>query len=162
MDPNVEKGLRVWRHLSGRVSLYDTDPQELPNGYRDHNRDHNRKLRRPDATIFIRNIPDETTEEDMRALFEPHGLKTNNKVISITINHDRAFAFVDFDGSECISAIVKEATTSIVKDPRSGRKIKSAFMVHGRVLEVERKVPKQRKQTNKQGRNSKSNRENQR
>ena len=50
-----------------------------------------------------------------------------------------------------------------MKDLRSGRKIRSAFMIHGRVLEVQRKVPKQRKQaTNKQGRNSKSNRENQR
>jgi len=110
---------------------------------RDHNLDHNRSLRRPEATLFIRNIPDETTEEDMRALFEPHGLKTNNKVLSVTLNPARGFCFVDFDGSEGISAIVKEATTSIKKDPRTGRKIKSSFMVHGRVLEVERKVPKQ-------------------
>ena len=101
------------------------------------------QLRRPEATLFIRNIPDETTEEDMRALFEPHGLKTNNKVLSVTLNPARGFCFVDFDGAEGISAIVKEATTSIKKDPRTGRKIKSSFMVHGRVLEVERKVPKQ-------------------
>ena len=117
-------------------------PEELPNGYRDHNRDNNRSLRRPDATLFIRNIPDETTEEDIRALFEPHGLKTNNKVLSVTLNLARGYGFVDFDGLECIPAIVKEATTSIKKDPRSGRKIKSAFMIHGRVLHIERKEQK--------------------
>ena len=99
-DPNVEKGLRVWRHLSGRVSLYDSAPQELSNGYRDHNRDHNRSLRRPDATaLFIRNNY-LTSEKDVRALFEPYALRTNNKIISVSINPTRGYGFVNFDGPE--------------------------------------------------------------
>lgn len=81
----------------------------------------------------------------MRALFEPHGLKTNNEVVSVSLFPDRSYCFVDFDGPEAIPDIVEEATSSIVKDPRSGRRVQSSFMIHGRVLDVERKDPKQRK-----------------
>ena len=82
MDPNVEE--RIWRHLSGRVSLYDSAPQELSNGYRDHNRD-NRSLRRPDATaLFIWN--NYLTSENVH---EPYALRTNNKIISVSINLTR-------------------------------------------------------------------------
>ena len=44
-----------------------------------------------------------------------------------------------------MDAIVDEAKSSLVKDPRTGRKDKSSFMAHGRVLDVERKVPGDRK-----------------
>lgn len=109
----------------------------------DHNFN-NKLLRRPEATLFIQNIPGNTTEEDMRALFEPHGLKTNNKVIGITLFLEKGYGFVDFDGPEAVAGIIEEATNSMIKDPWSGRNAKSTFMVHGCVLEVERKVPKQR------------------
>lgn len=36
--------------------------------------------------------------------------------------------------------MVAEAEKSLVKEPRTGRKVSSSFMVHGRVLDVERKV----------------------
>lgn len=97
--------------------------------------------RKPEATLFIRNIPDKTTQEEIRTLFEPHGLATGNKILGITLNPNRGFCFVDFDGAAAVIAIVAEAATSLVKDPRTGRKCDSSFMVHGRVLEVERKVP---------------------
>ena len=106
-------------------------------------RDHNRALRRPEATLFIRNIPDKTTENEMRLLFEPHGLATGNKILSVTLNPHRGFCFVDFDGPAAVIKIVEDASTSLVKDPRTGRKVESKFMIHNRVLEVERKVPKQ-------------------
>lgn len=106
-------------------------------------RDHNRELRRPEATLFIRNIPDKTTENEMRLLFEPHGLATGNKILSVTLNPHRGFCFVDFDGPAAVIKIVEDASTSLVKDPRTGRKVESKFMIHNRVLEVERKVPKQ-------------------
>jgi len=96
-----------------------------------------------ETTLFIRNISNETTEEDIRALFEPYGLKTNNKILNVVLIPVRGFCFIDFDGTDCISAIVNEATTSIKKDPKTGRKTKSSFMIHGRVLEVDGKVPKQ-------------------
>lgn len=97
--------------------------------------------RTPEATLFIRNIPDKTQESEIRGLFEHHGVATGHKILGITLNPNRGFCFVDFDGPAAVSAIVSEANTSLVKDPRTGRKIESSFMVHGRVLEVERKVP---------------------
>lgn len=60
--------------------------------------------------------------------------------MGITLNPNRGFCFVDFDGPDAVTAIVKESSTSLIKDTRTGRKIESSFMVHGRVLELERKV----------------------
>lgn len=94
----------------------------------------------PEATLFIRNIPDKTTEPEIRGLFESHGAKTGHKITGITLNTNRGFCFVDFDGTAAVDAIVSEANTSLVKDQRTGRKVTSSFMVHGRVLDVERKV----------------------
>mmetsp|Transcript_33178 Transcript_33178/g.69811 ORF Transcript_33178/g.69811 Transcript_33178/m.69811 type:complete len:587 (-) Transcript_33178:385-2145(-) len=96
--------------------------------------------RTPEATLFIRNIPDKTQESEIRALFESQGNATGNKILGITLNPNRGFCFVDFDGPAAVMAIVNESSTSLVKDMRTGRKIESSFMVHGRVLEVERKV----------------------
>jgi len=96
--------------------------------------------RNPEATIFIRNIPDKTQEPEIRALFESYGVTTGNKLVGITLNPNRGFCFVDFDGPDAVTAIVKESSTSLIKDTRTGRKIESSFMVHGRVLELERKV----------------------
>lgn len=107
--------------------------------------------RTPEATLFIRNIPDKTQESEVRALFEPHGVKTGNKILGITLNPNRGFCFVDFDGPAAVIAIVNEAATSLVKDPRTGRKIKSSFMAHGRVLDVERKVQSDRNKQQQSG-----------
>lgn len=96
--------------------------------------------RTPEATLFIRNIPDKTQESEIRALFEPHGVTTGNKILGITLNPNRGFCFVDFDGPAAVTSIVNEAVSSLVKDQRTGRKMESSFMVHGRVLDVERKV----------------------
>lgn len=114
--------------------------------------------RTPEATLFIRNIPDPTKEEEIRALFEPHGNATGNKILGITLNTNRGFCFVDFDGQAAVDAIVDEAKSSLVKDPRTGRKDKSSFMAHGRVLDVERKVPGDRKSSG--GNSGKFNRSN--
>lgn len=118
--------------------------------------------RTPEATLFIRNIPDPTKEEEIRALFEPHGKATGNKILGITLNTNRGFCFVDFDGQAAVDAIVDEAKSSLVKDPRTGRKDKSSFMAHGRVLDVERKVPGDRKSSggNVGGNSGKFNRNN--
>mmetsp|Transcript_13701 Transcript_13701/g.29743 ORF Transcript_13701/g.29743 Transcript_13701/m.29743 type:complete len:598 (-) Transcript_13701:600-2393(-) len=96
--------------------------------------------RTPEATLFIRNIPDKTLESQIRALFEPHGVTTGNKILGITLNPNRGFCFVDFDGPAAVTAIVNESNSSLLECKRTGRKIKSSFMVHGRVLDVERKV----------------------
>mmetsp|Transcript_26938 Transcript_26938/g.56863 ORF Transcript_26938/g.56863 Transcript_26938/m.56863 type:complete len:585 (-) Transcript_26938:339-2093(-) len=107
--------------------------------------------RTPEATLFIRNIPDKTQEPEIRKLFEHHGVATGNKILGITLNPNRGFCFVDFDGPAAVDTIVNEAVTSLVKDPRTGRKMESSFMVHGRVLDVERKVQADRNKANSGG-----------
>lgn len=107
--------------------------------------------RSPEATLFIRNIPDKTTEPQIRNLFESHGAATGNKILGITLNPNRGFCFVDFDGPAAVMAIVNESNSSLVKDQRTGRKVESSFMVHGRVLDVERKVQSERHKANPGG-----------
>lgn len=107
--------------------------------------------RTPQATLFIRNIPDKTTEAEIRTMFEPFGPKTNTKMLGITLNTNRGFCFVDFDSPAAISAIVEESAKSLVKDPRTGRKVSSTFMAQGRVLDVERKVPSDRNKQQQSG-----------
>jgi len=100
--------------------------------------------RSPEATLFIRNIPDKTTEPQIRNLFESHGVATGNTILGITLNPNRGFCFVDFDGPAAVMAIVNESNSSLIKDQRTGRKVESSFMVHGRVLDVEKKVKSDR------------------
>lgn len=102
--------------------------------------------RNPKATIFIRNIPDPTKESEVRALFEPHAVTAGSKILGVTLNANRGFCFVDFDGSLAVDAVIEEAGKSLVKDQRTGRKVTSSFVLHGRVLDVERKVRNDPKQ----------------
>lgn len=95
--------------------------------------------RTPEATLFIRNIPDKTTEDQIKAMFEPHGQATGNKILGMNLIANRGFAFVDFDGTAAVDAIVKEAKESIVRNDQ-GHKIKGTFMVGNRVLVIEPKV----------------------
>ena len=95
--------------------------------------------RTPEATLFIRNIPDKTTEDQIKAMFEPHGQATGNKILGMNLIANRGFAFVDFDGTAAVDAIVKEAKESIVRNDQ-GHKIKGAFMVGNRVLVIEPKA----------------------
>lgn len=96
--------------------------------------------RTPEATLFIRNVPDATKESEIRALFEPFAAVSGNKILGITLNPNRGFCFVDFDAVSVVDAVVSEAENSLVKEARTGRKVSSSFMAHGRVLDVERKV----------------------
>ena len=99
-----------------------------------HNKGH--KIDRPDETLFppgmslfIRNIPDNISEEDVRALFEPHALKVNNKVLGVTFNLVERFCFIAFDGTNAVHAIISQA-----------QKVKSTFKIHGCIMEVQRNV----------------------
>merc|ERR1719356_76666 len=108
--------------------------------------------RRPEATLFIRNIPDKTTQHQILSIFEPHGLKTGNKILGINLNSNRGFCFVDFDGPAAVESIIKQAKDSAIVNEQ-GRKIRSDFMVGNRVLEIERKVPKDKSSNHSGGSN---------
>ena len=137
---------KVDEKTSTKAAPAKAPPQSQPPSKESASQTHaTQNKRTPEATLFIRNIPDPTKEEEIRALFEPHGIATGNKILGITLNTNRGYCFVDFDGQAAVDAIVDEAKSSLVKDPRTGRKDKSSFMAHGRVLDVERKVPGDRK-----------------
>ena len=73
-------------------------------------------------------------ESEVCSLFEPYG-----NIISVTLNSARGSGFVDFDSSDAVDAIIAEAESSLVKDPRTERSLKSSFMLNGRVLKIDRK-----------------------
>jgi len=95
----------------------------------------NNKQRIPDATLFIKNVPDKTKEPEIRAMFEPFAAQTNCKILGITLVATRGFCFVDFSDKEAVTVIVQEAKKSSPTD-----KSNATFMIHNRILDVERKV----------------------
>lgn len=88
--------------------------------------------RTAEATILIKNLPDKVKEADIRAMFKPYSDKLNKKILGITLLASRGFAFVDFD-----SKVVADA---VVKDSQSEKKGEEKFVLHGKVLDVGRKV----------------------
>lgn len=76
----------------------------------------------PEATLFIRNIPDRTREADIRSLFERYG-----RIMQITLIANRGFCFVDYDSADAVTAVLSDNA-------------ESSFIVHGRSLDVGRKV----------------------
>ena len=76
----------------------------------------NRALRRPQNTIFLKGMTFGVVESEVRSLFEPYG-----NIISVTLNSSCGSGFVDFDSSDAVDAIIAEAESSLVKDPRTER-----------------------------------------
>ena len=76
-------------------------------------------LRSPDATLFIKNVPDRTREHDMRDLFNPYG-----NIVGITLVAPRGFCFVDYDSTTAVDAVLRD------RDADGGRN--HPFRVHGR------------------------------
>lgn len=103
--------------------------------------------RTPEATVLIKNLPDKSKENEIRAMFKPYADKLNKKILGITLLASRGFAFVDFD-----SKVVVEA---VVKDAENEKKGQEKFVLNGKVLDVGRKVPQE---SSKVGSNSGQNR----
>jgi hypothetical protein len=68
--------------------------------------------RTAEATLFIRNIPDKTKEPEIRALFEKQAAANGNKILGITLNPNRGFCFVDFDGPVTGISIMTPCSTT--------------------------------------------------
>jgi len=75
--------------------------------------------------IFIKNLPRSYTEDDVRALFSPHGHVTSARVLRFPDGLSRGLGFVDFESEE-------EANASLVL---------SGTLVEGRVIAVEHSDP---------------------
>ena len=140
-DAMVAGGVKEGIEDAFQDGIINIEKNKKQNNYQkndnnDNNNNNNRALRRPQNTIFLRYIPVGAIESDVRTIFEPYG-----NIISITMNSMRGFGFVDFDNPESVDAIIAEAESSLVKDPRTERSLKSSFMLNGRVLNIERKTP---------------------
>lgn len=132
VKPDSAKAPPQSRPINGSTSTATTT---TPSTHASPEANHESK-RTAEATLFIRNIPDKTKEAEIRALFENQAAANGNKILGITLNPNRGFCFVDFDGPDAVVAIVAESITSLIKDQRTGRKVQSSFMAHGRVLKA--------------------------
>lgn len=102
--------------------------------------------RSPEATLFIKNVPDRTSQTDIRNMFDKYG-----NVISITLVAQRGFCFVDYDSPAAVDAVLRDRDnplppSSASTPPEPGRGgAGGPFVVHGRALDVGRKVPDNRR-----------------
>lgn len=92
--------------------------------------------RTPEATILIKNVHDRTKEQDIRDIFEVYACKTNTKILGITLLASRGFCFVDFDSKKAVDEVMNDVT----KEKKDGT-TDSKFFVHGKRLDVGRKIP---------------------
>ena len=106
--------------------------------------------RTPEATLFLKNVSDRTKETEIRAMFEPYATKLGQKILGITLKASSGFCFVDFDAKIVVDTILKEADgmKSNGKQQDSGagggnekKSEANKFVIHGKLLDVGRKVP---------------------
>lgn len=86
--------------------------------------------RDPDCTLVIKNITAETTEADIRHLFESFAVETSTKVMGLTVAGNRAIAFVDYNSPKPVLAAVEKAK-------------EGPFELHGKPLEIYQKTADQ-------------------
>merc|ERR1719491_943589 len=97
--------------------------------------------RTPEATLFLKNIPDKTKEADIRSIFEPYATTANKKILGITLHASRGFCFVDFDAKLVVDSILRDVESSKEANKVSGSNGEgSKFFIYGKFLDVRRKV----------------------
>jgi len=92
--------------------------------------------RNPEATLLVKNIPPNTTQTEIRSLFEPHVKRMNAPIRAVSIITARNIAFVDFDAPDVVTAILRD------QEKGSGKQ----FKLHDQQVEVDRKSDSLRKQ----------------
>lgn len=113
--------------------------------------------RTPEATLFLKNIPDRTKESEIRSMFEPYATSINQKILGITLKANSGFCFVDFDAKIVVDNILKDVDEMKSKmkqqqqqskegsDGSSSKKTDgNKFVLHGKLLDVTRKVPNEK------------------
>jgi len=86
--------------------------------------------RDPDCTLVIKNLAENTKENDVMALFEPFAVECKARVVGITVAAHRGIAFVDYDS---INPVMK-AVSKHKEEP---------MQLFGKVLEVDQKTAEQ-------------------
>lgn len=83
------------------------------------------RMRDPDCTLVIKNVPEGTREREVRELFEPFAIETKSKILGINVSGSKSLAFVDYDSPEPVIMALKA---------------KQQFQLQGRNLELEPKM----------------------
>jgi len=98
--------------------------------------------RTPEATLFCKNVSDQTKEQDIRSIFEPYAYRLNRKILGITLHANRGFCFVDFNHREVVDTILTEIVDNPPVDGAQTTSMHAGckFILHGRILEIGRKV----------------------
>merc|ERR1711957_309839 len=116
----------------------------------------------------------QTRDIDIRTLFNPIASSHGSKILSTTLNANRGFCFIDFDGRDIVDSLLKDAAVAaaaaaIGNQNNNGKVVdgdnvvvggdnkKSKFVLHGRTLEVGRKVSTSRGRGNGSGGGNTSN-----
>merc|ERR1739844_801580 len=108
--------------------------------------------RTPEATLFLKNIPDRTKESEIRSMFEPYATSLDRKILGITLKASSGFCFVDFDAKIVVDTILKEveeiknSKKQQQQDGGDGKKVEGnkKFVLHGKQLDVGRKTPSEK------------------
>lgn len=113
--------------------------------------------RTPEATLFLKNVCDRTKEHDIRSMFKPYADRSGQAILGITLHANRGFCFVDFDHREVVDAILDELVEHPpLLDgrlaPTTSTHAEGKFLLHGRILEVGRKVSMEKERTTRGGR----------
>lgn len=83
------------------------------------------KLRDPDCTLVIKNVPEGTKEREVREMFEPFAVETKSKIVGLNVSGNKSLAFVDYDSPEPVLAALKQ---------------KGQLQLNGRTLDLEPKL----------------------
>eukprot|EP00522_Entomoneis_paludosa_P009001 CAMPEP_0172455752 /NCGR_PEP_ID=MMETSP1065-20121228/12228_1 /TAXON_ID=265537 /ORGANISM="Amphiprora paludosa, Strain CCMP125" /LENGTH=499 /DNA_ID=CAMNT_0013208225 /DNA_START=255 /DNA_END=1754 /DNA_ORIENTATION=- len=94
--------------------------------------------RDPDCTLVIKNITAETTDSDIRGLFEGYAAETGTKLIGSTVFGSRSIAFMDYDSPKPVLAAVEKAKENPIQ-------------LFGRTLDIYQKTAEQQKSRRNQG-----------
>lgn len=109
--------------------------------------------RTPEATLFCKNVSDRTKEKDIISLFEPYAHQFNRAILGITLHANRGFCFVDFDHREVVDTILNELVDHSPDDggtvPTTSTHTSDKFIIHGRILEIGRKVLVDKERSNR-------------
>ena len=95
--------------------------------------------RNPDATLYIKSVPEKTKEPEIRAMFEPYAVQLKKNILGITLHPGRGFCFVDFDSKDVVDAVMLEVQ-KLADEGKNKDGTTYKFSVNGHPLSVNRKV----------------------
>lgn len=70
------------------------------------------------TNVYVKNLPETFSDEDLKQLFEPHGTITSSVVMKDSNGKSRCFGFVNFESPESAATAVEKLNGSLVSDDK--------------------------------------------